>query len=649
MGRYCKIISMFLIITLSVTMFPLRSFAGSNPNDWAVEAVDAFQKDNLAEPAFLSDYQRNVTRQEFAMLLVKAYERMEGPIQLPVNYTYKFKDGCDALYRDYIQKAYQIGVIKGYKEDVFGSYDPITREQMAVMLVRFLKLVYPQDDYSASESLNFSDKNEISDWARAAVAYVYKEGIMKGTSYDKISPKAYTTREQAIVLMYRLLIKKGILKAADNVQKTIKYIPDISITVNQGESYSLPLTLEATMSDGTVQSVSVSWNPSKVDTSKPGSSLYYGDVAGYDRKVILTLTVKASSSQLSVKDIAKKSNGVVTIMTFSVDEKPLAQGSGFIVSQDGKIVTNYHVIKDACSAKAVLGDGRQYEVEGIISYSENQDIAVLKLKNARDLPVLALGDSDKVEVGDDVVVIGRPEGLDNTVSKGNISAIRETTRKGFKDFQTTAPVAHGSSGSPLFDMQGLVIGVIYSGYDTGNLAFAIPINEIKPMLGGNSIKTLAEVNNLTQMTYEEYAAYLEKNYPGYILNGQFVPFNDYYVTEDSGTIYILISIIGDDNYLKYLESLLSKPNISLEEYRANEKYVENYIQKIYNDAQKRYPGKEIVGGLYAYFSYSFYPSNPESYYKIKYNPDTNMWDIEEWILMFGNINGFYVKWRPYAN
>ena len=103
--------------------------------------------------------------------------------------------------------------------------------------------------------------------------------------------------------------------------------------------------------------------------------------------------------------------------------------------------------------------------------------AIVKIKGRR-FPCANLGNSESVEVGDEVVAIGNPLGLKNTISPGIISGIREM--EGFKVFQLTAPISSGSSGGPLFNLYGEVIGVTYSSMIKGqNLNFAIPINDVK--------------------------------------------------------------------------------------------------------------------------------------------------------------------------
>jgi serine protease Do len=186
-------------------------------------------------------------------------------------------------------------------------------------------------------------------------------------------------------------------------------------------------------------------------------------------------------TQLSITDIAKFVDRVVYIEVNGYDENgPFnASGSGFLISSDGKILTNYHVIDHALSGTVTLNDKTKFDIVSTLGYSktDDKDLAVIKI-NASNLPVCRIGDSNNVQVGESVVAIGSPLGLketQNTVSNGIISKIWDN---GF--IQTTAPISPGSSGGPLFNMKGEVVGVTEAGYPEGeNLNLAVPINWLK--------------------------------------------------------------------------------------------------------------------------------------------------------------------------
>ena len=163
-------------------------------------------------------------------------------------------------------------------------------------------------------------------------------------------------------------------------------------------------------------------------------------------------------------------------------------GSGVIVSADGTVVTNHHVIKDADEVKIALADGREFEAE-IILKDEQSDLAVLRVSTRERFPAIQIGDSDTAEVGDLVLAIGNPFGVGQTVTSGIISAVARS-RVGVSDFgfflQTDAAINPGNSGGALVDMQGRLIGIntaIYSRSGGSNgIGFAIPSNMVNVVL-----------------------------------------------------------------------------------------------------------------------------------------------------------------------
>lgn len=164
-------------------------------------------------------------------------------------------------------------------------------------------------------------------------------------------------------------------------------------------------------------------------------------------------------------------------------------GSGFIISKEGHILTNYHVINNVKDLKIKLMDGSEYEGK-VLGVDQDLDVAVIKINApGKILPVVKLGDSDSIEVGDIIFAIGNPFGLDGTFTQGVVSAKGRTSLgiNQFENFiQIDAAINPGNSGGPLLNIKGEVIGIndaIYS--QTGNYAgvgFAIPINIVKKNL-----------------------------------------------------------------------------------------------------------------------------------------------------------------------
>lgn len=168
-------------------------------------------------------------------------------------------------------------------------------------------------------------------------------------------------------------------------------------------------------------------------------------------------------------------------------------GTGFIVSRDGLIATNLHVIGAHKSATVVLDNEREYEDIKVVNYDPSHDLILLKIPEKNLVP-LSLGDSSKVNVGERVVAIGHPLGLGNTVSDGLISAVRKINPK-LTILQVSAPISQGSSGGPLFNAAGEVIGISTLVARKGqNLNFGIPINQLKALIRPDPGVALAEWN-----------------------------------------------------------------------------------------------------------------------------------------------------------
>ena len=167
---------------------------------------------------------------------------------------------------------------------------------------------------------------------------------------------------------------------------------------------------------------------------------------------------------------------------FRRSQKPRrGQGSGVIISPEGRILTNNHVVDDSSEIKVTLFDGRQFDAE-VVGVDSNTDVALLQLKDAKKLPSARLGNSDEMEAGDWVMAIGNPFGLQATVTVGVVSAKGRVIGSGpYDDFiQTDASINPGNSGGPLFNLAGEVIGINTAVLRRGQgIGFAIPINLAK--------------------------------------------------------------------------------------------------------------------------------------------------------------------------
>jgi putative serine protease PepD len=193
-------------------------------------------------------------------------------------------------------------------------------------------------------------------------------------------------------------------------------------------------------------------------------------------------------------------------------------GSGFVISSNGYLLTNNHVIADADAINVVLNDGREFAAK-VLGRDESYDLAVLKIKMT-GLKALQFGDSEKVQVGDSVIAFGSPLGLSGTVTQGIISAKDRPVTAGDENsstsfisaLQTDAAINPGNSGGPLVDATGAVIGVnsaiatLGAGSQTGSigLGFAIPINQAR--------KTADQLIKDGKATYPVIGVSVDMNY-----------------------------------------------------------------------------------------------------------------------------------------
>jgi serine protease Do len=161
-----------------------------------------------------------------------------------------------------------------------------------------------------------------------------------------------------------------------------------------------------------------------------------------------------------------------------------AVGSGFVIDSSGLVVTNHHVVAAADEIEVQLADERTFPAD-LVGSDERTDVALLQLRDARGLPTVAFGDSDRLAVGDHVVAIGNPFGLDHTVTSGIVSAKARVIGAGpYDDFiQTDASINPGNSGGPLFNLRGEVVGINTAIAPQGQgIGFAIPSNLARALI-----------------------------------------------------------------------------------------------------------------------------------------------------------------------
>jgi hypothetical protein len=205
------------------------------------------------------------------------------------------------------------------------------------------------------------------------------------------------------------------------------------------------------------------------------------------------LTARQTAQTQNPSEIYKKASpSVVLIELYDEKGKIFKRGTGFLVSADGAILTNFHVVEHTKQATVRMANEDAYDTVDVLDVDKRKDIALVKIR-AFGLAPLRLGTSSAVQVGDKIYTLTNPLGiLQNTLSEGIISGIRQMD--GYKYFQITAPISPGSSGGPVFNSQGQVIGLAVETIEAGqNLNFAVPIDYARGMLSTTQPRPLASI------------------------------------------------------------------------------------------------------------------------------------------------------------
>lgn len=209
--------------------------------------------------------------------------------------------------------------------------------------------------------------------------------------------------------------------------------------------------------------------------------------------LVLTAALLAADPSPELSAAAARTRpSVVLLEILDAGGQKLGNGTGFLISADGRVVTNHHVIAPAHQVRAIFADGSKRAALGVLVQSETRDVAILQLEGAGGAP-LELAASGPVPEGTRIYVVGSPMGLASTVSEGIVSASRRRLPEEFAErakdlgevIQITAAISPGSSGSPVLSMDGRVLGVAQSIiHGASNIGFAVPVDVVHELLAG---------------------------------------------------------------------------------------------------------------------------------------------------------------------
>ena len=212
--------------------------------------------------------------------------------------------------------------------------------------------------------------------------------------------------------------------------------------------------------------------------------------------IYLIIPVSVSAQNFSADEITnimvyEKINPAIVAIDANLDDG-FSSGTGCIIRSDGVILTGSHVIEDAKNIEVTTSDGKVYKAEILSKMGKNKDLSLLKITPKQKLQTVEFGNSEEVKVGQKVLAIGNPFGFSGTLTSGIVSRIDYTKGR----IQTDAAINPGSSGGPLLNTQGEVIGISQSIFNPDNnisnigIGFAIPINDAKKFISSANLNEL---------------------------------------------------------------------------------------------------------------------------------------------------------------
>lgn len=417
-------------------------------------------------------------------------------------------EAYDTKYDNYAEKLSEIDVFVGTGTGFDLDREP-TRLEGLIMLIRLLGV---EEDAIEMSTMDCAF-NDVPDWGKGYVNYAYNNGLTNGISEisfganNKILAKSYMT---------------FLLRALGYDDSNGDFNWDTAIEFSKGieiidENLYFDLVSNTFLRDHVAKcSYSAMMQNIKNETSTLTEKLVNEGII--DKNVatgigllnddLITENNETNNIINSNLDFNKLSNGVVQINVYDCNDTSIGTGSGFYISNE-RIVTNYHVLEGASYVEISENNGNNYICTTLTLYDEEIDIAILSTDYSSK-EFLSIGESDTLIIGDTVYAIGSPYGLQNTLSDGIISAIRDDM------IQITTPISLGSSGGALLNSSGQVIGITTSSIPDGeNIGFAIPIDKIFELRKTDTVDlsdlfnhTVNSPNNIKTTSIYSTSAYL---------------------------------------------------------------------------------------------------------------------------------------------
>jgi serine protease Do len=350
-------------------------------------------------------------------------------------------------FRSEISYLTQKGIINGYSNGHFGPNDSLLRVQAVLMIMRELGV-----SLKGAPDPGFVDVNPNKEGYKE-ISKAYQLGIISGVGNNKFNPYGVITRAE----MAKILAKAYSLKGT--------YSEEFKDVRQNYWAYSYVQALAA-------HSITAGFPDGSF---RPSQKITRAQFAAFMARYLNDKfkPQNYSAPTYSLKEMLIYEQSVVMIELYDEFDELVSQGSGFIIANQ-LIATNLHVVSGGMRAVAFTSNGEEIPLQGVVDYNEYFDLALLKPVEKLGLPALQLLPYDLVDKGEDVVAIGSPLGFQNSFSKGIVSGKRvfQDELGEVKTIQTTTHITHGSSGGPLLNMKGFVVGVNTFGIETINFAIA---------------------------------------------------------------------------------------------------------------------------------------------------------------------------------
>lgn len=524
--------------------------------------------------------------------------------------------------KHYIEELVERGIITGYPDGTFQPDQPISRAAFIKLLVVSLGVQGKNQVQSP-----FSDVSQ-SAWSYPYIITAIENNLLVPSDYpnDKFSPNLDITRLEMAILVSRAL---GLTESVTPVNFTDSdKIPQyalnhVSKVVDKGIITGFP--------DGSFQPFA--------SATRAQASVIISRFLNVKQEKFLSEQettpekleqVSYENKVLTTKEIVHANDKKIVVIVTYFNGEPLSQGSGIAI-KDGFFATNYHVMEGAEEAYVYTIDGETYDVEGIAFYNSDADLAIIKTTTKTGIEPVKIGNIYDVQKGDPIVTIGSPKGLQNTVSEGIVSGLRNIDNINY--IQITAPITHGSSGGALFNDNGEIIGITTLGYEGGaNLNFAVSIEYVKEILGTTLSKSFSSIDaeflpfsHLDDKSDEIYLPKVQK-----LLNEEYsqintskknIKVNGYNVyRNDDGVIYIN-GFINIDEYIKYTEQLIDV-----------EDEIREWAKNLGNKLDEMFPQEEVSLMIMFEDYFEVFPGDIFEVDEIEYVPELEKWLVVHWII-----------------